>query len=63
MIEEFVSREGTDYGHDLTNLPDKVRQVKAQLESGAAVVVYDDDSLSCTIRPAVNGKLDEKRTN
>ncbi len=63
VIEEFVSREGTDYGHVLTNLPDKVRQVRGQLERGMAVVVYDDESMSCSIRPAIAGKLVENGTN
>lgn len=41
IIEEFVSREGTDYGHDDIPLATKVRDVEAQLRRGALVLLYD----------------------
>ncbi len=52
VIEEFVTREGTDYGGVGVRLPDKVRQVREQLERGEAVLVYDPRSNSCNIVPA-----------
>lgn len=42
LIESFVLREGTDYGELEIALADKVAQVKAQLESGVAVIVYSE---------------------
>ncbi|KJY86436.1 MULTISPECIES: YheU family protein [Vibrio] len=42
LIREFVLREGTDYGELEISLPDKVEQIKSQLESGEAVVVFSE---------------------
>jgi uncharacterized protein YheU (UPF0270 family) len=41
LIEEFVSREGTDYGLRERSFEDKVRDVERQLESGEARIVFD----------------------
>ncbi len=52
VIEEFVTREGTEYGdHDVT-LDDKVAQVMAQLKRGEAKIAYDDESNSVSLVPA-----------
>ncbi|AYV21167.1 MULTISPECIES: YheU family protein [Vibrio] len=42
LIKEFVLREGTDYGDTEWSLDDKVSHVKAQLESGDAVIVFSE---------------------
>lgn len=42
LIREFVLREGTDYGSVEVSLQDKVDQVKHQLVSGEAQVVYSE---------------------
>ncbi|AXN32213.1 hypothetical protein TW78_08920 [Vibrio coralliilyticus] len=42
LIREFVLREGTDYGELEISLQDKVDQIKNQLESGEAVVVFSE---------------------
>lgn len=42
LVKEFVLREGTDYGEAEISLQDKVEQVKAQLQSGEAVIVYSE---------------------
>ena len=41
LIEEFVSREGTDYGLREMSFETKVRDVERQLESGEARIVFD----------------------
>ena len=41
LIEEFITREGTEYGHREYSLDDKVRQVERQLASGEAKIVFD----------------------
>jgi uncharacterized protein YheU (UPF0270 family) len=41
LIEEFVTREGTDYGLRETDLEEKVQDVERQLRSGEARIVYD----------------------
>ena len=49
LVEEFVTREGTDYGSHVYSLQDKVRHVLRQLEQGSAVIVYDSESETCHI--------------
>lgn len=41
LVEEFVSREGTDYGYRERSFEEKVRDVLRQLESGEARIVFD----------------------
>ncbi len=41
LIEEFVSREGTDYGLEERSFETKVRDVARQLESGEVLIVFD----------------------
>jgi uncharacterized protein YheU (UPF0270 family) len=48
VIEEFVSREGTDYGCEVS-LDAKVQSVMRQLEQGRVCVVFDTQSESCDI--------------
>ncbi len=50
LLEEYVSREGTDYGHATFSLAQKVAAVRRQLENGRAVIVYDPDTQSCDIK-------------
>ena len=52
VIEALVTREGTDYGTQDVALATKVWQVRHQLAAGTAVLVYDEDTESCTIQPA-----------
>lgn len=49
LLEEFVTREGTDYGLHAYSLDDKVKQVRRQIETGRAVILYDPHSSSCHI--------------
>jgi len=49
LIEEFVSREGADYGSQNYNLDDKVKHVMRQLEKGTVYIDYDAESSSCNI--------------
>ena len=49
LIEEFVTREGTDYGHADQPFEKKVGSVVRALESGRAVVLYDEEAGSCNI--------------
>ena len=50
IVEEFITREGTDYGDHEYSLDDKILQVKKQLELGEAVINYDADSQSCHLQ-------------
>jgi uncharacterized protein YheU (UPF0270 family) len=49
LVEEFVSREGTDYGHADRALEGKVAEVYRQLESGEARIVFDLESETASI--------------
>ena len=42
LIESFVLREGTDYGEHERSLADKVADVKQQLKTGEAVLVWSE---------------------
>ena len=50
IIEEFISREGTDYGAQEYSLEQKVEQVMKQLERGDVVLNYDPESQSCDLQ-------------
>ncbi len=41
LIEEFITREGTDYGVAEISLDDKVQQVSKQLADGEVLVIFD----------------------
>ena len=49
VVEEFVTRDGTDYGETEISLETKVAQVLAQLKNGKAVIVFNQKTESCTI--------------
>ena len=49
MIEEFVTRDGTDYGEQELTLEAKVGQVLGFLKSGQAVIQYDESLEICEI--------------
>ena len=44
VIEEFISRDGTDYGETEASPETNLRQVKCKLEKGSAVLVFDDET-------------------
>ena len=52
LVEEFINREGTDYGLVERTLDEKVRDVMRQLERREAVIVYDPgtDSVDIVVR-------------
>lgn len=52
LIEQFVLQEGTEYGAQDISLDEKVIQVKQQLKSGDAVIVYSELHESVNIVPA-----------
>jgi len=49
LIEEFVTREGTDSGYTKTSLEENVEMVKRQLKKGDAFIVYDEDTQTANI--------------
>lgn len=49
VVEEFVTRDGTDYGETEISLETKVVQVLTQLKNGKAVIGFDQETESCTV--------------
>lgn len=49
VIEEFVTRNGTDYGETEITFETKIDQVLMQLKSKDAFIVFDHDSETSTI--------------
>lgn len=43
MLEEFVLREGTDYGYSNYSLEEKISQVLTQLEIGKLRIVFSEE--------------------
>lgn len=49
IINDFVLREGTDYGSTEYSLETKIEQVKNALKKGSAKVFFDPHTETCTI--------------
>ncbi len=49
LIEEFVSRDGTDYGEQELSLAKKVAQVRTALARGEAVLIFSEHTGQCNI--------------
>lgn len=50
LIEEFVTRDGTDYGEKEAAFETKVRQVHQLLVEGKIKIVFDPETESCDLR-------------
>ncbi len=51
LVEEFVTRQGTDYGARERTLKEKVADVMRQLERGEARIMFDLTSKTSNIVP------------
>jgi uncharacterized protein len=49
VIEEFISREGTEYGESEVSRDTKIRYVKKKLEHESAVLLFDDETETTNI--------------
>ncbi len=49
LIEDFVTRNGTDYGDIEVSLETRIAQVMRQLKSGDVVIAYNHDEEYCNI--------------
>jgi uncharacterized protein YheU (UPF0270 family) len=59
VIEEFISRNGTDYGEAETSPEINFKQVKQKLENGTAVLIFDDETATTNIFLADDPILDK----
>lgn len=48
VLEEFVNREGTDYGELELSLAQKTQQLRHQWQRGEIVLVFDPESETTT---------------
>ncbi len=51
VIEEFVTRPGTDTGYTRGSLEDNVEMVKRQLKRGDVFIVFDEKNQTANIVP------------
>ena len=49
LIQEFIMREGTDYGHGEYSIEEKITQVLQQLKEGTVQIVFDSEDQSFNI--------------
>ncbi len=49
LIQEFVMREGTDYGANEVSLPKKIQDIRTQLEKKKLKIVFDLNTETCSI--------------
>ena len=49
LLEEFVTRDGTDYGEVETGLDTRVEQVRRSLQSGEVVILFSQSTGQCNI--------------
>lgn len=62
IIQEFISRSGTDYGEVEASPETSFRQVKNKLENGTAVLVFDDETETTNILQADDPVLKKLNT-
>ncbi len=49
LLEEYVSRDGTDYGERETSLCERVQEVRGQLAAGHAAIWFDEATETVSI--------------
>jgi uncharacterized protein YheU (UPF0270 family) len=52
LVEDFVTRDGTDYGETEAPLEGRIAEVLAQLKNGKATISFDAESGTASIVPA-----------
>jgi uncharacterized protein len=57
LLEEFASRDGTDYGERESTLSEKVERLQRQLRDGELHILYDIDSEQWDLLPAAQAEL------
>ena len=59
IINEFISRNGTDYGEMEVSWKTNFRHVKDKLKNGSAVLIFDDETETTNILLANDPLLKE----
>ena len=56
LLEEIVSRDGTDYGDSEVSIEQKINQVILKLKSGEACLCYDEQTESCNVLSTIEAQ-------
>lgn len=51
VLEEYIGREGTDYGEEELTLEQKVARLRPQVMKGEVVIVFDEFLETLTLAP------------
>ncbi|HQP56700.1 MAG TPA: YheU family protein [Syntrophorhabdus sp.] len=62
VIEEYVTRDGTDYGDAEISLEQKIKYVRDRLKDGSAVLIFDDKTETTNILLANDPVLQNRNT-
>ena len=57
LLEDFASRDGTDYGEREFTLDEKVERLQRQLRAGELQILYDVDSEQWDLVPRAQAEL------
>jgi uncharacterized protein YheU (UPF0270 family) len=57
LLEEYASRDGTDYGERELTLDEKVGRLQSQLNDGDLRILYDIDSEQWDLVPQAQAEL------
>ena len=57
LLEDYASRDGTDYGEREFTLQEKVERLQRQLRAGELQILYDADSEQWDLVPSAQAEL------
>ena len=57
LLEEFATRDGTDYGERELTLDEKVERLQRQLRAGELHILYDGDCEQWDLVPRAQAEL------
>lgn len=57
LLEEFATRDGTDYGEREFTLEQKVQRLQTQIAAGDLLILYDADSEQWDLVPRAQAEL------
>ena len=57
LLEEYASRDGTDYGEREVTLDSKVESLQRQIGSNELCIIYDADSEQWDLLPRAEAEL------
>ncbi len=61
VIDNFIQREGTDYGVNEVSYETKMQQVQKQIDKGHVRIVFDPTTESVSLMPELEWKKFQKR--